>query len=52
VVPTQAVTVQHPSIHWCRTLVPAKLNGVNPEAYLKDILTKIADGIPSIGSMS
>ena len=24
----------------------AKLNGVNPEAYLKDILTKIADGHP------
>jgi len=24
----------------------AKLNGVNPEAYLKDILTRIADGHP------
>jgi transposase len=24
----------------------AKLNGINPEAYLKDILTKIADGHP------
>jgi hypothetical protein len=24
----------------------AKLNRVNPEAYLKDILTKIADGHP------
>ena len=35
------------------TLVPtAKLNGVNPEAYLKDILIKTADSIPSIGSMS
>jgi transposase len=24
----------------------AKLNAVNPEAYLKDILTEIADGHP------
>jgi transposase len=24
----------------------AKLNGVNPEGYLRDILTKIADGHP------
>ena len=24
----------------------AKLNGLNPEAYLKDVLTKIADGHP------
>jgi hypothetical protein len=24
----------------------AKLNSVNPESYLKDILTKIADGHP------
>ena len=24
----------------------AKLNGVNPEAYLKDTLTRIADGHP------
>jgi hypothetical protein len=24
----------------------AKLNGLNPEAYLKDILTRIADGHP------
>ena len=24
----------------------AKLNGVNPEAYLRDTLTKIADGHP------
>jgi len=24
----------------------AKLDGVNPEAYLKDILTEIADGHP------
>ena len=24
----------------------AKLNGVNPEAYLKDVLTRIADGHP------
>ena len=24
----------------------AKLNGLNPEAYLKDVLTRIADGHP------
>jgi hypothetical protein len=24
----------------------ARLNGVNPEAYLKDVLTRIADGHP------
>ena len=30
----------------------AKLNGVNPEAYLKGILTNIPKGIPSIGSTS
>jgi transposase len=30
----------------------ARLNGVNPEAYLKDILTKSPTGIPSTGSTS
>ena len=29
----------------------ARLNGLNPEVYLRDILTKIAEG-PSIGSMN
>ena len=28
------------------TVQTAKLNGVNPEAYLRDTLTKIADGHP------
>ena len=27
-------------------VVTARLNGLNPEAYLKDILTRIADGQP------
>jgi hypothetical protein len=27
-------------------VVTARLNGLNPEAYLKDILTRIADGHP------
>jgi hypothetical protein len=27
-------------------VVTAQLNGLNPEAYLKDILTRIADGHP------
>jgi hypothetical protein len=34
--------------HWRprRRLDTAKLNGVNPEAYLKNTLTKIAEGHP------
>ena len=41
--PTPAVT-EPPSIY---TIVQtAKLNGMNPEAYLRDTLTKIADGHP------
>jgi hypothetical protein len=36
----------HRAASMCTIVQTAKLNGVNPEAYLRDTLTKIAEGHP------